>query len=384
MGYRYDFEKMKVVETGGIYVRTFPAADEIIVDSKITTKPGLFSNNAFIQSLLPKKHTVLIKKADYYDYTKNLTVQERTVTKLENVTLFKKSLEFTPIIEFPILGNEKLFDIIWSKNSQASLVKTQASNQIFYYYFDLELFIKSQDISLAFYRLPYLDKNSKQISFNPKNLQEIFYVENNTLYSLKNKKPSTIVKGLISYEFLNDNIIWLSTAGKLKQSDSTGVLIKNLTMKSPTLSPSQNYKIITDSENIFLQTNNSLLLFNTETKIFENFQNLAESYTPATSPDNKNIILYNNSEIFVYSYLEKTFEKLYLGNKITNLQWLNNDYIIFSSDNKVIISEIDYRGNINTVTLASTQSPILNYDFQSGKAYILNNNELIISEKITP
>ena len=39
-GYRFDFEKRKIVVIGGIYVRTFPAADKITIDSNISEKPG--------------------------------------------------------------------------------------------------------------------------------------------------------------------------------------------------------------------------------------------------------------------------------------------------------------------------------------------------------
>ena len=35
MGYRFDFAKMKITATGGIYVRTYPVADRILIDSKI-------------------------------------------------------------------------------------------------------------------------------------------------------------------------------------------------------------------------------------------------------------------------------------------------------------------------------------------------------------
>ena len=83
--------------TGGIYVRTFPAADQIIIDYKTFTKPGLFSNSIFVQSLLPKDHTLFIKKDGYYGYSKTLPVEEKTVTKAENITLFKESLDFNNI-----------------------------------------------------------------------------------------------------------------------------------------------------------------------------------------------------------------------------------------------------------------------------------------------
>ena len=99
MGYRFDFEKMKITATGGIYVRTFPAAGQITIDYKISEKPGMFSNSIFVQSLLPKDHTISIKKSGYYDYFKTLPVQEKQVTKLEDVLLIKKNIQFDVITD---------------------------------------------------------------------------------------------------------------------------------------------------------------------------------------------------------------------------------------------------------------------------------------------
>lgn len=104
MGYRLDFEKMKITSTGGIYVKTFPTAEQIIIDSKIIEKPGIFSNSIFVQSLLPNNHTILVEKNGYYNYFKTLPVQEKQVTKLENVLLIKKniSLKFSKMRPSPL------------------------------------------------------------------------------------------------------------------------------------------------------------------------------------------------------------------------------------------------------------------------------------------
>ena len=104
-GYRFDFEKMKIVATGGIYVRTFPSADKITIDGNISEKPGIFLNWIFVQSLLPKNHTVSIKKNGYYDYFKTLPVEENQVTKLENVLLIKKAIAFSNGAPF---GSDKI------------------------------------------------------------------------------------------------------------------------------------------------------------------------------------------------------------------------------------------------------------------------------------
>ena len=102
-GDRFDFEYMRITETGGIYVRTFPVAGQIVIDSKISEKPGIFSNSIFVQSLLPSSHAVLIKKNGYYDYFKTLPVEESQVTKLENVLLIKKLMVYDGRKELKII-----------------------------------------------------------------------------------------------------------------------------------------------------------------------------------------------------------------------------------------------------------------------------------------
>jgi len=376
MGYRFDIEGRKIVGTGGIYVRTFPAAEQVLIDSKIAAKPGIFSGAIFVQSLLPKNHTVLVQKTGYYDYQKTISVQEKTVTKLENITLFKKSVAFSPVAEFPIAKTEKILDIKWAGDSSAALVKTQNSKNIFYY-----LFTPPSE----FVRLPYLDKNSQTIFFNPGDPQEIFYLENQNIYSLKNSKVQTIIKGALSYAFLENSIVWLSSDGGLYESDISGNLVRAILAKNTQIHEDKKYELKVVSGKIFLQENDLLYLFDQNTRSFENFGAPEGNYKIFEAPDGKNLVLWSDKKIYLYSFENQRFAELFSGQSLKNCQWLNNDYIIFTSGNEVIISEIDYRGNINTVTLPGAfDNPQIFYVRQSGKIYVLIGNTLSISEKLTP
>jgi hypothetical protein len=426
MGYRLDFEKKKIVATGGIYVRTYPAADQIIIDSKISQKPGIFANSIFVQSLLPKDHTVSINKNGYYDYFKTLPVLENQVTKLENVTLIKESLAYSDLADkidyFSITPNNqnilsssanantiilnyfainnpsqpktfyitqagKVSEIKWSDDSSKALIKIQNLASAFYYVFDGA----TQKPTAA--RLPYLDRNSQQISFNPRDNQQIFYVENNTLYSLKNSKAPIVINNIVAYKISDGNIIWLSSAGALNKSDISGKLIEKLSTKNILINSQKSYEIIIASGITFLKDGSSLFLFNQDVKSFESF-NGQEADKILASPDSKNLVYWNNNKIYIYSFLDKKSGEIFSGAEITDCQWLNNDYIIFSAGDKIIISEIDYRGNINAVTLPATlntsngktiatKTPQIFFDPQSGKLYILTGNALLSSEKIT-
>ena len=61
LGYRIDFENRKIVTTGGLYIKVLPQDVNVIIDSTITNKTGLFSNSVYVQDLLPKENTVYIQ-----------------------------------------------------------------------------------------------------------------------------------------------------------------------------------------------------------------------------------------------------------------------------------------------------------------------------------
>lgn len=438
MGDRFDFMKMKITATGGIYVRTFPSSDQITIDNKITGKPGLFANSIFVQSLLPSLHTVLIKKAGYFDYFKTLPVVEKEVTKLENVMLIKNNIELTKlagsIIYFSVAPNNQniltqisgtknisldyfslnstnkpqsffiaqtgtVSDIKWADDSSKALIKIQSSGVILYYLFDTAFLPQTTATVPVIAQKPvtthlmYLDKNSQQISFNPQDSKTIFYVKNNILYSAKGITVLPTIKNIYTYKISGGNIVWLSANGLLNSSNISGELAGQLATTK--IASAQNYKIFFLSGKTFVQADNSLFLLNPEAKTLETVVPPENNYKIVASGDGKNLIYWNNEKIYLYSFTDKKYQELFSNTNITNCQWLNNDYIIFTAEDKTIISEIDYRGNINQVTLPQTatistaekidiKTPQTFFNQSEGKLYLLTNNVFLSSEKITP
>lgn len=358
LGYRVDFANMRIFATGGIYVRSFPSADEIIIDSAKFEKPGIFANDVFIPNLLPIEHTILIKKTGYYDYTKTLPVQEKLATKLENVLLFKKDITFTEITDT-------------SKN-------------------------------------PFLPAQASL----PANQNDKFTIRNNNLYfanTTQNKdlttlqKTTPIIKGILAFTMQGNNILWLGLDGFMYRSDSNGKNPEKITTTAIKTYKTGNYKFIIDNKNTFLDNNGELLLLNTKTQDFETFAK--NVFGASISPDGKYITYHTPNEIFMTSLVQNPEDPLSKakdvslyksGTDITNLFWLNDSYIIFSAGNQIIISEIDYRSNINTTTLpttttlASTQKPFnittpqIKLNTQEDKLYILSGKTLLATEKLLP
>jgi len=362
MGYRYDFAKMKITKTGGIYVRTFPTAEEVIVDSKISVKPGFLANDVFVQSLLPDLHTVLVKKTDYYDYYKTILVEEERVTKLEEILLIRKDIKYAPApkeIKSPFDAQEKF------------IIKT---GNLYY-------------------------SNSKENSGLTTTQKATPVLKKVSAFILSPFEGSPAGRP-------NDNIIWLGADGFLYKSDPANLTSPAIKLIETPIKIIKTgvYKIISNSQNIFVNNNGQLMLLNRGTNALENF------YSPVKdakiSPDGKTIVYFNNNSIYISTIADKNITEnlLYKSpNLISDFLWLNNNYIIFTAGNKILISEIDYRGNINTVTLPQTavilddptnktsvektitiKSPQIFFNSQEGKLYILTEKTLLVSEKLVP
>ncbi len=447
LGYRIDFLHMKIVATGGIYIKASPLPLEISIDSK-TQKPGFLANSVFVQNLLPKSHAVLIKKDGYYDYQKNLEVEENQVTKLEHVLLIKKNILFENLIDktdyFSVSPDAKkiifssktkngtqlnifetenksqkaLFELSlsaiiqelkWSDDSQMVLLKTINSGKTEYFLLDTKTQWVPQESALQ--SLTYLNKNSRQIYFNPQSPQELFFIENKKIYSAKENKVLPIISNAISYRISNNNIIWLSSEGFLLRSDISGKLIEKITSESFAIDSKKNYEVSVISSKIFLRENDALSMLESGTKTLEKFKIPITGYKLLPSEDSQKLISYNDNKVYIYLFSKPEEENTLLygvagalpggapgvppgssSEKINNLFWLDSDYLIFNTENKIIISEIDFRGSINTITLPGilnlgsgktlqTKSPEIFFNQKDNKLYILNENALLVSEK---
>ncbi len=339
LGYKIDFEQKKIVITGGIYVRALPQGVDVIIDSKINNTTSLLYPTVFVQNLLPKQHSILIKKDGYYNYKKNLEVKEKEVIKLEQVILFKEKI---------------LFDILTDKTNSP---------------------------------------------FSKKDPEQLFIIENGDLYKNNSEKLEVILKNILSFEVSDNNIIWLGLDGFLYSSSQDGKITNKLSQTPLKITIKSNYKFTIVPQNIFLLENNNLLLFNQKTKIFETFYGLVKDLK--ISPDGQKILYYNDNEI-LYSYLNSDNpEKIFLNRfseKIGDCFWLNDNYLIFDLGNKIIISETDNRDSINTITLSQNLSladKIL-FNQQDKKLYILTQNpdskaklttgqsNILVSERLIP
>lgn len=100
-GYRVDFEKKRIVQTGGLYLKVLPADAEVYINGKFKDGTTFFTNSLFIENLLPKTYQIEVKKDGYHPWQKTLAVREKEVTDAKNIVLITQSPDFTILTTSP-------------------------------------------------------------------------------------------------------------------------------------------------------------------------------------------------------------------------------------------------------------------------------------------
>ena len=106
------------------------------------------------------------------------------------------------------------------------------------------------------------------------------------------------------------------------------------------------------------------------------------------------MLYFNDYEIWVlflehqYEQPQKgTNEKLFItrfSEKIDEVFWYTNHYLIFNTGDKIKVAEIDDRDRINIVELVEFKEPEIFWNQKDKKLYILIGGTLFSSEKIAP
>jgi len=88
LGYSFDWQKLSLMQTGGIYLKSTPGGAHIVLnDKKNGTTPKLISR------LLPKEFTITVGKDGFYDWNKKLEVSAGLVSEARNIFLFPKTIK---------------------------------------------------------------------------------------------------------------------------------------------------------------------------------------------------------------------------------------------------------------------------------------------------
>lgn len=407
-GYRLDFEKKKITQTGALYFKVWPKSAQIYLDGKLTKRTDFFFGATLIENLLPKKYEVEIKKEGFRSWKKTLQIAEKQVIDAKNVVLIPEKPNFT------ILTKE-VEDFFFSPDGKKIILVEKNQDGWALKFFDLEKnlkihLVKEKDISKTS-EADFLDlefsADSKEIFLKAGVKEKIEYftlnlektppiltpLEANSLRKPTQEELSlTAPENVLIHETLDGEIYYLDNSGYLFKSDSLFNPQLKINEKPLPIKEEVEYNLMGFKNYFFIQEGQILYLFNPDLKSFEKFFEPAKEME--VSPDFKKLVYFSDWEIWIL-FLEEKFdqpwkkagEQLFLtrlAEKIDRVFWYTSHYLVFAAGDKIKIAEIDDRDRINIVDFAEFKSPRIFFNHNDKKLFILSEKNLYSSERLLP
>ncbi len=311
----------------------------------------------------------------------------------------------------------KILDITFSADSKTALLKVNIKDKEQYFIIDLTA------TPARLTPLSSLKEKSEQVSINPRtsifdtgingiNTKKVFFLEDGNLFKndineLSGDKLQLVLDNIITYQLTEDNIYYLDQSGWIFKTNYSFNMKEKLISQPLALEKDKNYQLKTYWNFIFILEDETLywikpkdrdfLISNPETKSFEKLLSNMESLE--ISPSFGKISFSSANEIWILSlkkeddqpnrkFGEKTF-LIRFSEKINNIFWWTDHYLIFTLGDKIKIIEVDNRDKINIYDLPSSiQLDLENNNFEilwnndNKKLYILTEKNLYESEEL--
>jgi hypothetical protein len=431
LGWRYDWNSKKVIQPGMFYFRVLPKNAEVYLDKNFKKKTDMFFGSLLLEDILPGKYTIEIKKEEYYSWKKVLPIEKRTVTEAKNIVLIPKnpgSYQISGGIEsfflapdskniilkekdknqwslklFNIAKNLKshivsqtnfikgtdveLMDLKFSPDSERAIIKIMAKEKVSYFILDIK--------TATIIPLSLSEEDLEEIIFHPKDNNKLLL-----LLAAQNGKElkelditskiisAPIIDKIYSLALLGEDVYYLDNLGFLYKTNLSFSNKNKLNIIPFKIKEETKYVISLAKDNILLQENEDLYILNKQIMSFVKLLSPIKGYK--LSPDSQKLMYFNGNEIWIM-FLEKKYEQpakeagdkvliTHSSEEIGNAFWYDNNYLIFDSGDKIKVSEIDDRDQINIVDLFEFKSPqILWLD---NKLYILSNQIFYLAENL--
>lgn len=391
-GYRIDFNPGSagkiLTQTGGLSLKAEPKQGNVYLDGKLAKKTDFFFGSALIENLLPKKYKITLIKDGYSPWEKNLEIKEKEVTKAENIVLFRENPELNVLIK------ENIQNFWFSPDGKKIILKETEGKSWALKIYDLEKKIKSYLINGE----EIYSKGSDLINLEWTNDSKEIYLdiglkEREGYFSLKVGEPSPKLKQIIIQGLPDNTLVSQTIDNNTYYLDNLGYFFKNnekIIGKPFPIQQETEYVIKVFQDYIFLKEEKTLYLYNLNSRSFEKLFDGVNDLK--ISPDNKKMAYFSNSEIWVLFLSDKpdqptkkAGEKLFLvrlSETISDVFWLNSDYLIFNGENKIKIIETDDRDKVQIWQIGEVPNPKIYFNQTDKKLYFLSEQNLYSSDPL--
>jgi len=202
-GYRFDFNSLKIVKTGGIFIKTSTDGAKIYInDEYVETTSGILNYSTLISGLTPKNYNVFVYKENYYPWNKTVEVKNGMVIELNSIILFPLELKKIKIVELPSQVISK-----FAINNSTIEIKNDKTKIISVYNLTDGKLLSSEKFKIA--------TSSEEIISPDKNKK--LYILNNQIWidylnGTKKELLATYEPPIIFFDWFNDSehLIWFA------------------------------------------------------------------------------------------------------------------------------------------------------------------------------
>ncbi len=402
-GYRVDFSSFSVKKTGAVYIESTPNDIEIFLNQKsYKDKSSILQKGTLITNILPKKYYLSLKKDGYFDYEKNITVDQSAVVRLLNIVFVPKEVP-SKNIDADFKGTK----IIQISQNQDVITQDQSKN-IFYLYRKSDL---SKPVNLTSTISTFFKQKLQEISFYPQEENKFIITTPRGLYIVDiDKKTSSLLQaGTIYFNIVDKNNLYSVVETSIKTTalinkKSVTKTIATSTLEIIDLSLAQKAGTITtpfdatdivnfgnsSSRYFYLLKNGSLYI---QDKSSNQFTLIAQKAASASFSPNENKILFQDQDgkAFVFLFEDdvvnfdmKKGEQLKLNipdtTKIKNISWYKDSYhIVFQYPQKLYFAEITKTEPNNNFKISDKMiTPY--YDKKTSSYYYLEEGKITYIE----
>jgi hypothetical protein len=423
-GYDFDWKKRKIVETGGIYIKTSEPGISVYIDGNYNKNTDQFSRDLLVQKLLPGVHDIRVERDGYFTWQKSLPVEEKLVTKAQNIILFPKDIDFeemVPDVEkvFPV--DNKPFLI---KKKDGSFVKmdpmteeikeilTSVQSKVLKDIVKIEVSPNKERALITlkekkYYLLSLLDgeenrleiieglgKDTDYPEFNGND--SVYHMDKGYLYSLnlKTGKKDKVSDDVIEGFALHGDGLYTLEKGVLYRTNVYIKTVETMTKEVFPYKEKSTYKLQIIEGRIFLVE---------DSKVYYMYVNSSKSFVKmieSRSGEVKykvwsdKVLFINKNEIWLM--LLKDFESPFFkkadsfvflsrfSEGVSDVAWVDDDYFSAIVGGKLRISEIDIRDKINFFELPGEGHSQIWFDNEDDSLMLLSNGKLEKSGKLFP
>lgn len=417
-GYRYDFQKNKILKTGSFYFISSPDNAEIYLNNEYQNK----TTPDRLLYKLPNDYNIRIEKQDYFSWSKKLKIESKLTTFADDIRLFPVNepqlfvenkiniFELSPsknILLYSI--NDGLWEELWTfnlNNKQKTLLYrstletelkfiswSAAENKILIQKKNNYFIIETGNSNTITDLSQVTNLKFSSLKWDTKNQDYLYGINNNNLFLIDIDSLYPPQKILTFDDFVIRNfLVKQSTIFAIKQNQGNTYLEKfDWDPNSQTTQKTNNIIKLTNADYEFQTCYNQKICFSdintNEFFILEpDLKNIVQNITEVEGFDwkNNNLLHYNNFEIWSTDLLANSNNEASnlitrFGDQIKKAAWLPRDeYVVFLINNQIKIIELDKRDKQNIVEYSSVENISDFFVTKDGKniIFLVQNNDL--------